>query len=220
MNNQTLQYRTINKTTLITALQEELPGREAHKKMMPFSHSLNASPSSDSVKQSAVLLLIYPTKDELHFCLTQRNSQLKYHPGQISLPGGQCEKFETNPKETALRETEEEIGVDRKQICILGQLSKLYIPVSNFNITPYLGWASKKPKFTINTNEVEQLISLPLHSIFENRYKTQQKVVLPSGEYEVPCYNIEGHIIWGATSMMISELEELLRKHYSHLAKH
>lgn len=200
------------------ALLHQLPGKRAHKKMVPEGRSLSIPNNIQNIKKSAVLILLYPKDDQLYFCLTKRNSKLKHHPGQLSFPGGQCEKNETDPAVTALRETKEEIGIEPINIQILGKLSELYIPVSNFLIHPYIGWISKEPKFTINTNEVDKLFLLPLNAIINNDHKKTMPVETSQGVLDVPCYLIDEQLIWGATSMMIAELEVILKKQNTHRA--
>jgi len=150
-----------------SALKENLPGLDAQIKMLPKGRSLSMS-TDENVKESAVLILFFSENNTLYFCLTKRHSGLKHHPGQISFPGGKCEKHEKNPYDTALRETEEEIGVEANTIELLGKLTDVYISVSNFNIHPYIGYVEEKPNFIINKYEVEELLIFPLHSIFDS----------------------------------------------------
>lgn len=201
------------------ALKHPLPGESAHLTMLPERRQLKHAGNDPGIKESAVLMLLYPENDELYFCLTKRNTKLKHHPGQISFPGGQCEKHESDPWLTALRETEEEIGLHKSAIQYLRKLSDVYVSVSNFNIHPYLGYTPEKPAFIVNHDEVAEIICLPLHSIFSKENHTKRKLKTSLGTYEVPCYLINEHVIWGATSMMIAELEALLKPHYSHRAE-
>lgn len=206
----------LTKEFLESALNENLPGKKAHQTMMPKGRSLSIPKNEKKIKRSAVLILIYPEQDELQFCLTKRNEKLKHHPGQISFPGGKCESYEINPLDTALRETEEEIGVHPSDVKILGKLSELYISVSKFKIHPFVAWTPKKPIFNINRIEVDELISLPLNTILNKTNKTIKTVKTVMGRIDVPCYFIGDKLVWGATSMMLAELELILRKHYSH----
>ena len=205
---------------LISALKAPLPGASAHTTMLPKGRKLDYDSNKPNIKKSAVLMLIYPNNGELFFCLTKRNAKLKHHPGQISFPGGKCEKHEIDTVETALRETEEEIGIERNHIQILGRLSDVYVSVSNFIIHPYIGYISRKPDFKINRKEVDELIVLPLNSILNMANRTERDIETSIGVLRVSCYLINDYVIWGATSMMIAELEALLRKHYSHRGAH
>ncbi|MDA3930389.1 MAG: CoA pyrophosphatase [Prolixibacteraceae bacterium] len=212
------QAEEIKIDTIYKILEQSLPGIKAHSKMLPKGRSL--SYANKIVRESAVLILLYPENNKLYFCLTQRNSNLKHHPGQISFPGGRCENHDSNPSETALRETEEEIGVNSSTIKLLGQLSDVYVSVSNFNIHTFIGWVPKKPQFKLNASEVEKIITLPLHSIRKSQNHSTETINTSNGKMLVPCYKIEDYVIWGATSMMIAELEVLLEKHYSRREEH
>ena len=129
------------------ALSQSLPGSTSHRRMLPVNRELVAGSDDQSrLKHSSVLLLLYPENNELHVCLIKRPAHMKHHAGQIALPGGRIEKGET-ALETALRETNEEIGILSTEIEILGTLSELYVQVSRFQIHPFVGWLSKKPKF-------------------------------------------------------------------------
>lgn len=212
--------KNLTKEFVADALNQNLPGEKAHQIMKPNGRSLLIPENEKQVKKSAILILIYPDENELKFCLTKRNEQLKHHPGQISFPGGKCESHESEPITTALRETEEEIGIHFSKIEILGELSTLYVPVSKFKIYPFIGWTNQKPNFKINQFEVDEIITLPLKSILDNNYKAIKTVKTSWGKTKVPCYFIENNLIWGATSMMIAELEVILKQHYSHREAH
>ncbi len=126
------------------ALLQHLPGAASHMKMLPKNRVLKVAPNKKShLKFSSVLLLLFPEEDNLKICLIKRPMHMKYHAGQIALPGGQVEKGETT-LETALRETHEEIGIDTSNIEILGSLSELYVEVSRFIIHPFVGWLTAK----------------------------------------------------------------------------
>lgn len=189
-------------------MNRTLPGSESHVKMLPKRRILTA-PTADrlSVKHSSVLLLLYFDNDDLYAILIKRPAHMKHHAGQIALPGGKIEEGET-ALETALRETWEEIGLNRDQIKILGSLSALYVEVSRFQIHPFVGWLDKKPGFVINKNEVEKTISFPLKSM-KNTFDEVELETF-TGKLNVPCIWFEGEIIWGATAMILSELADVL----------
>lgn len=215
-----LNSNNLSKELIINALRQELPGKVAQQTMLPDGRTLLIPINNNKIKNSAVLILIYPIENELNICLTRRSHELKYHPGQISFPGGKCEPYDKNPLETALRETEEEIGIDTAKLEILGKLSDLYVSVSNFNISPFVAWSAQIPVFKMNTVEVDEIISLPLNTILVDDNKTNKMVITSYGNIEVPCYYIENYLIWGATSMMIAELEAILKQHCYHRATH
>ncbi len=193
------------------ALAKPLPGEKAQKKMLPRGRSLEVSESDlGQTKESAVLLLFFPENNELQLCLMLRPSHMKHHAGQFCFPGGQFEKTEHESSAVALRETKEEIGIEPKEIEILGYLSDIYVHVSKFFIHPVVGFIAQKPDFKINKSEVEQVITVPLKHFFNTELIGTEITNSKLGEIEVPCYKIDGNIIWGATAMMISELTEAI----------
>lgn len=206
---------------LAAALNGALPGSAAHERMRPAGRSLDLPPSKKSIKTSAVMALLYRKENEIYICLTKRNKALRHHPGQISFPGGRAEENEIQqPLKTALRETHEEIGIAPAEIELLGSLSPLYVPVSNFMIYPYVGYCEHEPDFVVNHQEVDQLLTIPVRELLNTQNQINQKVNTSLGNIDVPCYQIDGHIVWGATSMILAELEAILRQHYSHRAIH
>ncbi|WP_297091776.1 CoA pyrophosphatase [uncultured Draconibacterium sp.] len=191
------------------ALKGVLPGATSHYKMLPPNRILVASPHEQGkVKMSSVLLLLFPEKNDLKVCLIKRPATMKHHAGQIALPGGRIEENET-PKETAVRETYEEVGIPADQIRILGTLSPFYVEVSRFQITPFVGWISNKPDFKLCPAEVEKVLIFPIEK-FKAPYSTVELQTL-TGTLKVPCVNYKDEIIWGATAMILSEFSDLLQ---------
>jgi 8-oxo-dGTP pyrophosphatase MutT (NUDIX family) len=197
------------------ALKLELVGGKIHQRMLPEGRSLVIPPLKlGKVKESAVLVFLFPINNELNFCLTRRNSNMKHHPGQISFPGGQSEDYESTIFETALRELEEEVGVDKTKVTVIGKLSDLYISVSNFLIHPVVGYLDNEPVFHIDPREVEELIIIPVRSFFDENVSTFTEVETNIGLLNVPCYKINDCVIWGATAIIIAEFTELLTEYY------
>lgn len=195
------------------ALSRELPGQEAHQKMLPpgrrlrsFEHEL------PMVKQSSVLLLLFPEDDQIYTCLIKRPPTMRFHPGQISFPGGKVEKDDASPETTALREAREEVGIEPSSVRILGKLSDLYVEVSKFSIQPFLAWADRKPEFQLNFEEVEELILFPLSEFVASEIISETELDTVTGPLPVKYYPCNGEIIWGATAMILSELIEILKR--------
>jgi 8-oxo-dGTP pyrophosphatase MutT (NUDIX family) len=196
---------------IISALSLKLPAAKAHEKLLPEGRSLDFPYDKIStIKESAVLILLFKKEDELYLCLTRRNHNLKHHPGQISFPGGKIDHNDDDAIKTALRELNEETGVEGSIVSICGKLSDLYITVSNFLIHPVVGFLDHEPMFEMNHDEVDEIIVIPLVEFFGDKNITQSTVETPFGKIKAPCFSIDGHIIWGATAMIISELTELL----------
>lgn len=200
------------------ALQRELPGLEAHAKMLPPGRRLKTMEDElASVKQSSILLLLFPEGEQIYTCLTKRPPTMTFHPGQISFPGGKVEKEDLSAEMTALREAREEIGIDTSNIRMLGKLTDLYVEVSKFSIQPFLAWADKKPEFRLNVGEVEDLILFPLSDFVSNENISETELDTITGPLRINYYPFNDEIIWGATAMILSELIEILKKQASGL---
>jgi 8-oxo-dGTP pyrophosphatase MutT (NUDIX family) len=151
-----------------------------------------------------------PTTPDL--LLTQRAIDLTNHAGQVSFPGGRLEPSESS-LQAAIREAEEEIGILKSQIEICGQLRSVYIPPSDYTVTPYVGLIRGTPKFTLCQREVKQIIRAPLNQLMAPSALAAGTVIRSNGEsLEVPCYQVGLHQIWGATAIMIGELIERLKR--------
>ena len=164
-------------------------------------------------KKAAVLCLIYPKNQESHIVFILRNAYPGVHSSQISFPGGRREKQDDSFLATAIRETEEEIGVSEKLINPVTDLSKLFIPPSNFLVYPFLGFTDIEPDFQPDPGEVQQIIEVKLDFLLSNEAISSQKLSTSyARNIEVNCFRCQEHIIWGATAMILSELRMLLLK--------
>ncbi len=196
-----------------------LPGLEAHMRMIPNKLMSNYEARPANARMSAVLILCYEQNGEIFTVLFKRTEDGSPHSGQISFPGGKAEENDKDLIETALRETEEEIGVDRKLVSIVGSLTPIYIPVSNFSVQPVVGILTQKPAFLPNEQEVQEIICVSFEHLFdaENRFiKTFNR-----GGYvfDAHCIDVNGHTVWGATATILAEVEELYKKTMSVLLK-
>ncbi len=161
-------------------------------------------------KKAGVLVLFFPKKNELHLILTRRTEMVQYHPNQISFPGGQCELNE-NPLEAGLRETQEELGIPPEKIKILGELTPLYIPPSNYCIYPAVGILGKPPAYNLRVKEVAEVIEIPLVHLLDNKNIRKETWKLKNSEVKAPFHLYEKHKIWGATAMVLAELLDIIR---------
>lgn len=192
--------------------QIELPGLEAQKLMIPKQRLRldRAKIERKQPKQAGVLALFYPGEDELmRLLLTERPSYGGTHSAQISFPGGKFEHSDKNLEETALRETEEEVGLMRTQVKVVRKLTQTYIPPSNFMVSPFLGYTSFTPRFE-TSEEVESLIEVSFKDLMnpENLGVKSLKTSYMD-KVDVPCFLFGEHVVWGATAMMLSEVREL-----------
>lgn len=157
------------------------------------------------------MILLYPVDGELYFVLTRRTETVAMHKGQVSLPGGGREGVETL-QETALRETSEELGIPPLEISVLGEpLTPLYIPVSGFWLTAFVGYWPQQPVFTPEPGEVVELICAPLASLLDENAIRQETWEIRGERVNVPFFDIQGHKVWGATAMILSEFAAMLQ---------
>lgn len=196
-------------------LHQPLPGETAHLRM---AHAVRrADPDRDptQTKEAAVLLVLFEKiPGDWHMIFIRRTSRHEQdkHAGQVAFPGGKRESTDPDLMYTALRETEEEIAIDLSAIDVLGPLSPLYITVSKFLVHPYVAYSWKKPVLSRQEDEIEEILEIPLSTFLESGSRQETRIRLQGGIIlnHVPAFHIEGHTIWGATAMIMSEFLQLL----------
>ena len=194
-------------------LTEPLPGRDAQLKMssMKRIRQLLKFAVPAHARSSAVLILLYPLHGTTGLVLMQRPEYPGVHGGQISLPGGKYEEGDADSEATALREAKEEIGVNVQSIHILGRLTPLYIPPSNFLVTPVIGMSKERPVFHPDPEEVSGVIEIRVEDLLDDRLLQTRSIRIGTElTLKAPAYCINGHVIWGATAMILSELKVML----------
>ncbi|MEM6525343.1 MAG: CoA pyrophosphatase [Bacteroidota bacterium] len=194
-------------------LTRPLPGTKAQSRMTPsgFSDVRFNRELMDQARLSGVLILLYKKQNEWYFPLTLRHQYNGAHSGQVSLPGGKKEDTDENVVHTALREAREEVGITPGDLEVMGQLTDLYIPPSNFKVTPTLAYTHQPPRFEIDTFEVKELIETPLSMLADSgRIKTKPMEFGKGYSAEMPYFDVYGHVVWGATAMILSELAALV----------
>ncbi|TVR19924.1 MAG: CoA pyrophosphatase [Balneolaceae bacterium] len=191
--------------------ESSLPGREAQMKMAPIPldpEFVLPHNTSETAHPSGVLIPIFPdNENNLHVILTLRTNSIR-HAGQISFPGGRRENDETLA-ETALRETEEEIGIAPSKVDLACCISPLYLYRTDNQITPFVGFLNDKPALTPNPAEVEEAFTASLEQLISPKYQKREEWHLTHASFDVPYWNIHRVPLWGATAMMMSELLEL-----------
>jgi 8-oxo-dGTP pyrophosphatase MutT (NUDIX family) len=192
-------------------LSAERPGLRSQLKMAP-EHRLGDKTYQevgDACLRAGVLVLIYPRETGLHLVLTRRTAHVVHHQAQISFPGGQMDENES-AVETALREAEEEINVRPEEVRVLGELTPLYIPPSNYCIYPVVAVSGKRPDFRPSPHEVAEVIEVPLNHLRDPHNTQREKWPLRGRDVVVPYYFFQGHKVWGATAMVLAELLDLI----------
>lgn len=202
------------KEQIAEQLQKPLPGREAQAKMAPrpIDERRFREDESNPARLGGVLILFYPDDNGIHIPLMKRTEYKGAHSGQISFPGGKLEKHDEDLVQTALREAEEEIGVPTQEIEILGNLSEMFILASNFKVLPTVAIMESKPKFIPDPVEVQELIPMPLTTLRDENLRKVKEMYFPPYKIFSPYYEVRGEVVWGATAMMLSELEYVLNR--------
>ena len=188
----------------------ELPGRRGHARFEPdLSFGRHDGPSPADARQGAVLILLFPHEDSWYLPLTLRPETLADHPGQISLPGGAVDGDETT-YEAAVRELNEELGVDASEVEPIGSLSSMYVFASNFHVTPWLAYARSRPEMVPNPAEVAEVLEVPLTQLLDTRSYSSHSIERGDIAIYAPHISWRRHRIWGATAMILGELIALI----------
>lgn len=193
-----------------------LPGVQAHYQMAPeerIRELEKAYAGRRSARKAGVLALCYPDAEEqARLLLILRPTYPGVHSGQVAFPGGSMEAGDTDLLATALREAREEVGLPPSQVSLLRALTPLYIPPSNFEVSPYLGCTDRPQVFRRQPSEVASLIEVPLERLLDAGSLTSRRLTTSyAREIEVPAFLFQGHVVWGATAMMLNELKHLLQ---------
>ena len=202
----------------LTSKIEEIPkpGLAAQLKMAPpqrFGTKETLLKVPKNVKKAAVMMLLYPNREkELCFCLIQRTTYNGKHSGQISFPGGKREEEDIDFWSTALRESQEEVGVNPEKVQLITTLSPTYIPPSNFYVYPYLAYTNQCPDFIAEEGEVDHVIEVPLEDLLkESAIQYGPIIASYTSEVIVPMFVFGTYRVWGATAMILSEAREIIR---------
>lgn len=193
-------------------LRQPLPGRDAQVKMAPYPVDENRFRENPyrPAKPGGVMVLLYPHDNDIYLPLMKRPTYDGAHSGQVSFPGGKFEQGDLDLYKTALRETHEEIGVAPNQVNLLGKLSDLFIIASNFKVHPSVGYVPSRPSFTPDVLEVEEVLEVSLSHLADVGKRGVEPMTFGSYTIQSPYFDVQGHIVWGATAMMLSELLQVV----------
>lgn len=200
-------------SSLEKGFSENLTGKSYQYEMAPggrLERELEALETA-SPKESSVLILVTSNANTPLIPIIERTRKPNSaHSGQISFPGGRWEESDRDLEFTALRETEEEIGISKEEVQIIGKLSPLYIPVSNFRVHPFVGFIGTKPEFQPESREVERILEINPFDFQKGKKKQVGKVKTDLGmTFTVPYFDVHGHKMWGASAMIFNEFLHL-----------
>lgn len=195
-------------------LAQPLPGRSAQEQMTPSDIAKERFDEErmKNARLSGVLVLLYQKDGQWHLPLTQRHDYNGTHSGQVSFPGGKWEESDPDLTYTATREAQEEVGVDPSSIQIIGELTHLYIPPSNFKVLPIVAYSPQPPNFVIDPYEVKELMEVPVEHFMKSTTRKEKKITVNGGfKLNTPYFDVDGKVVWGATAMMLNELVSVIR---------
>ncbi|MCD4789045.1 MAG: CoA pyrophosphatase [Bacteroidales bacterium] len=194
-------------------LKKPLPGIGAFLKMAPENRFKELQSSYDTSKAipGSVLILLFPENKSVKTILILRQQYEGVHSGQVSFPGGRKEKDDKSLIETALRESEEEVGINADKVMVIGNLTEIYIPPSNFLVLPVVGYMLIKPNFKADKSEVAKILEVDLSSLFDKNIIKKKEFDGRGYKIKAPYYDIQEQIVWGATAMILSELLEVIK---------
>ena len=193
--------------------EDNLPGFQSHLKLAPYRATPpNFNKLIVNSREAAISILLYQKGNEIMFPLIKRPVYKGKHSGQISFPGGKRELTDSDLLHTALRETEEEIGIPSKQILPLHALSKIYIPPSQFIVNPYLMFSEDSLSFKADEIEVEEILEINIKDLLDDRNLKQTKLKHNDNlVINTPYFDLNDQVVWGATAMILSEFKDLLK---------
>lgn len=201
-------------TSLKNEILKGLPGTDAQWQMASSDRFIKNFPRfpGEDARVAAVLILLYPHDGTVWTVFMQRPDYKGIHGGQISFPGGKQEAIDTDLIDTALREANEETGVDKEKINIIGRLTPLFIPVSNMIVTPVIGWTNEKPYYKYSTDEVAFLIDADLKTLLDPSIVKSKPFEIRGELVDIKYFDYMGNTIWGATAMILHELLIIIRR--------
>lgn len=191
-------------------LEKELPGNRAHHRMLANSPARLSAKPNEKTRKSAVLILFYPFKEAIYLPLILRPAYDGVHSGQMAFPGGRYELSDKNLIRTALREAQEEIGLRLNDVSVLGVLTEIFIPPSNFFVLPVVATLPYRPDFYPDPREVDDVIEVDLSELLDSSIIGSSEITVRGSRFDAPHYLIQEKKVWGATAMMISELIDII----------
>jgi len=199
---------------LKNAIEQGVPGEDAHLRMSPLKRPLSsvAIKEAENSRESAVAIILFPNENTHHCILIQRPIYDGTHSGQVSFPGGKKDLEDLHLEFTARREAFEEIGIQLSESLLLGELTDVYIPVSGFNVKPFIYFHETIPELIPDEREVSEIFTFTIDELLSEDSFSTMEIEFPNGitHKNIPCFNLSNKQIWGATALILNELRELI----------
>ena len=193
--------------------QKDLPGEKAHAPYLKYRRSFEAADKTQA-REAAVGIHLFEKEQQFYFYLIERSTYDGQHSGQMAFPGGKKDPTDPHLELTARRESEEELGIDQKLGLLTKQLTKVWIPVSGFVVTPFVFLHDQEPVLQINNREVAQVETIKLLDLLDEQNIQNRDIRLPNNQFLEghPCFILNERVVWGATALMLNELRMLLKE--------
>jgi 8-oxo-dGTP pyrophosphatase MutT (NUDIX family) len=197
---------------LLRCFEKELPGEAAHTPYKRYRQQFETSNAEQPRRPAAVAIHLYPQNSAWHFILIERSTYNGQHSGQMAFPGGKPDPTDPHLEFTARRESLEEIGIPTDQGQHLKTLSKVWIPVSGFEVSPYVFLHEQAPLLQPDPREVQEIISVSVSDLIADSSLTSKDIEIPGGQIleAHPCFLLNNKIVWGATALILNEVRMLL----------
>jgi 8-oxo-dGTP pyrophosphatase MutT (NUDIX family) len=197
---------------MLRCFEKELPGEAAHAPYKRYRQQFETSNAEQPRRPAAVAIHLYPQNSAWHFILIERSTYNGQHSGQMAFPGGKPDPTDPHLEYTARRESLEEIGIPTDQGQHLKTLSKVWIPVSGFEVSPYVFLHDEAPLLQPDPREVQHIEEVALKDLLNDSSLTLKDIEIPGGQVleAHPCFLLNNKIVWGATALMLNEVRMLL----------
>ena len=199
---------------LKTAIVNGIPGETSHLRMSPLKRPLSsiALKEASSIRESAVAIILFPKENSHHCILIQRPIYEGTHSGQVAFPGGKKDFDDENLEYTARREAFEEVGIQLTEALLIGELTDVFIPVSGFNVKPFIYYHNSIPELQPDEREVSEIFTFTIDELLDEQSISTMEVLFPNGiiQSNIPCFNLSNKQIWGATALILNELRDLI----------
>ncbi|MEZ4878555.1 MAG: CoA pyrophosphatase [Chitinophagales bacterium] len=196
------------------SFKKQIPGKKGQQPLKPYLKISKNLPSPKGIhaKKAAVMALLIERQNEPHIVLIERSSYDGVHSKQIAFPGGKVEMNDASYLDAALRETKEEIGIEKQAITVIGSLTEVYVLASNFLVFPFVGYINQPVNYIKDTNEVNEILEIPISDFLQPKLIKEKQMKSAFGlNLMAPYYDIQNKIIWGATAMMLSEISFIVK---------